>query len=617
MDGCRDQKRCPTKALWTLLGMLQERELHLISTPLRAVLRGVGLGCLGLVMASALAVPAIAADPEQVLPDTTLFFFKVKNASEFRESFKSSGMGQLLADPDLKPLKEDIIAKLADSSKQIKAALGVTLGELATLPQGAITAAVVPKNDPKIPFAILLSADAGKNASTMSDLMNKANEPAQKANAKVATETFKGVTIHIIQPPAEGDKPSPPLIWTNVGTVFHIATDLDALKDVLSHAEGRSDSLEKVDSFAKTRKKLGDAPVSWFLDITKTIKLLVKAGQAAQPALQNVDTYLQITGINGLKAASGSFSFNVGAYDTVSKVYFLAPAPSQGLLKMFMMPQVSLTPEPWVPSTVASYSSFSWDIDGAYTAINDLVNQFNPGMLQQLQGALVGPNGGDPLDFQKDIFGPLGNRITVISDFKKPIKEDSQRMLVGVNLTDSKKFLATFNKLIDIAGGTPAKREFLGTTIYDFKMPEVPNPAGGADGAIKAGTVSLAIAKDTLFISTEPTLLESILRGGSSPLADSPEYVAFSKQVPGKSSSQSYAKPNESFRALYDSIKSGDFEKQANPRGGNMDLSKVFDKSKLPDFSVFAKYISSSGGFGLMEDDGVTFTNFNLRKAQP
>ncbi len=92
-------------------------------------------------------------------------------------------------------------------------------------------------------------------------------------------------------------------------------------------------------------------------------------------------------------------------------------------------------------------------------------------MLQVLQQQLVGPNGGEPLDLQKDVFGPLGNRLTVITDFKKPIKEDSQRYLFGVALTDSKKFQATLNKIIEIAGGAPAKRDFQGTTHLRLQAP--------------------------------------------------------------------------------------------------------------------------------------------------
>ena len=588
-------------------------------TPLRAAFRLAITGCLGLAAVAASAKAGRAAEPEKMLPDSTLFYVKVKNVAELRESFQKTDFGQLLADPAMKSLKDDIAGKVEKASQEVKAKLGVTIGELLSLPQGTATIAVVAKSDPKMPVALLVSADAGKNAQTMTDVMMKSTEQAKQADSKVGTETFKGLTLHIIQPPKDGDKPNPPLIWTNAGSVFHIATDLDALKDVISHADGRSDSLASVEAFAKTQGKLGtDSPIVWFFDINKSIKLLAKAGQAAQPAggaAQNVEGMLQLTGINGLKAAAGNFSFNSGAFDSVSKVYFLAPSPTQGILKMFLMPPTNLRPEPWVPANVASYQSLSWDLDKAYDALNDLVNQFQPGMLQLLQQQLVGPNGGEPLDLQKDIFGPLGNRLTIVSDFKKPVKEDSQRYLFGIAVTDSKKFQATLNKIIEIAGAAPAKRDFQGTTIYDFKLPEMPANAG--NNPLSGGTASLAIAKDTLFVATEPAFLESVLRGGGSTLADSEDFQAVAKQIPPKSSTLNYAKADEAARASYDSIKSGDFEKQMKAAPNAPDFSKIFDKSKLPDFSVFAKYLAPGGGYGLMEDDGVTFTTFTLRKSNP
>ena len=555
-----------------------------------------------------------------MLPDSTLFLFKVKNVEELREAFAKADFGQLLADPAMKPLKDDVATKLEDANQKVKAKLGVTLGELASLPQGAATVAVVAaKADAKIPVAVLVAADAGKNAAKMTDVMVKSTKQAEEAGAKVGTESFKGLTLHIVQPPKDGDKPNPPLIWTNAGSVFHIATDVDVLKDLISHADGRTDSLASVDAFAKTQSKLGaDAPVSWFLDILKGIKFLAKAGQAAGGggAAQNVDGILQLTGIGGLKAAGGTFKLNSGAFDSVNKVFFLAPAPTQGILKMFSMPQAALRPEPWVPATVASYQSLSWDLDKAYDSLNELVNQFQPGMLQLLQQQLVGPNGGEPLDLQKDIFGPLGDRLTLISDFKKPIKEDSQRLLLAISLEDSKKFLVTLGRIIEIAGGVPAKRDFQGTTIYDFKLPEMP-VNNGQKNPFSNGTASVAVAKDTVFIASDPSLLETVLRGGGSPLADDPDFQAVAKQIPAKTSSLTFAKSDEQARVTYDTIKSGQFEAafKANPNGP--DPSKILDKSKIPDFSVFAKYLSSGGGFGLMEDDGVTFTQFTLRKNNP
>ncbi len=69
-------------------------------------------------------------------------------------------------------------------------------------------------------------------------------------------------------------------------------------------------------------------------------------------------------------------------------------------------------------------------------------------------------------------------------------------------------------------------------------------------------------------------------------------------------------------------IKNGQFEKalQSAAMAGGPDISKFgkfIDKDKLPDFSVFAKYLSQGGGYGVMEEDGLVWTGFTLRKANP
>ncbi len=179
--------------------------------PLRAAFRLALTGFLGLAVVSSIAGTGRAADPEKTLPDSTLFFFKIKNVAELRESFKQTSFGQLLGDPAMKPLEDDFASKVEDASKVVKAKLGVTLGELFSLPQGAATIAVVAKTDPKTPVALLISADAGKNAEKMTVVMNKSTDQAKEADAKVGTESFKGLTLHIIQPPKDGDKPSPEL----------------------------------------------------------------------------------------------------------------------------------------------------------------------------------------------------------------------------------------------------------------------------------------------------------------------------------------------------------------------------------------------------------------------
>src|SRR5579864_8508228 len=599
--------------------------------PLRKMFRLALCGWLGLAGLCLLAAQSRAAAPiEKALPGSTLALLKVNSASAFRDAISQSQMGQLWADPSMKPVKEDLSAKLDDASKQLKEAIGITIGDLIQLPQGAAALAIVGTDAGKVPIALIISADVGDKSKVMQDTLLKATKLAEeKGDAKATTETFNNLTLHVLRSTKDEEKDNPPIIWTNQGSVYQFSTDLEALKDLVSHSDGRDDSLADNESFIQVKKKLGeDAQFLWFIDVTQGIKLFTKAlaggGGGGGGNAQQVEAMLQVTGINGLKAIAGSSTFNSGHYDMLNKMFILAPGPSQGVLKIFSMPQTNLRPEPWVPASAASYETISWDLDSAYTAINDLANMFNPGFLNLLEQQLAGPNGGEPLSFQKDIFGPIGDRITVISDFKKQPKnkdDDSQRTLFALALEDSKAFRNTLNKLIALTKANPKKRDFQGTTIYDFDISNMVPPGGPPNMQIK-GLVSVAVAKDTCFVSTEPTLLEQVLRAGGPRLADSPDFQAVAKELPEQTSTLSYAKPEEAIRQLYDMLKSGQFQKaleQAAMAGGPdvPKLGDLFDMNKLPEFSVISKYLSQSGGYGVMSEDGFLTTSFSLRKVNP
>jgi hypothetical protein len=605
----------------------------------RAILRLALVGWIGLSGLSGLggSLARAAAPPEQVLPDSTVLLLKVSDVSALREAFRQSQYGRLWNDPAMKDFRDDLASNMKDASNTLKEKIGVTLKELLELPQGGLSVAAITVDDPKLPIALAIIADAGKNAGKLSDVLNRSTKQAEEAGAKASTETVGGTTLHVIQPPPSKDKkeddakpepPRPPLVWGNSGNLFYIGSNTGVVKDLVSNAGGRSaGALANVDAFVKTQSKLSarDSQVSWFLDVSKVIKIATKASSRGGDAqAQQVEFLINELGVNGLKSVGGTLALNVGNYNSLTKTFFLAPMPIQGLLKIFSLPPAKLTPEPWVPATVASYQSLSWDLDNAYNAINDLVNKFQPQMLNVLEQQLAGPEGGQPLSFQKDIFGPLGDRITVISDFKKPIKEDSQRALMGIALEDAKAFQNTLNRVIELAGSSPRKREFQGTTIYDFDLPNIPQNAAAGNIQQFKGPISLAIAKDTLFLTTDTTLLEQILRPGVVPLAESATYQTVAREIPQKVSGMTFVKPDEQARLSYDMVKSGQFEKAilqglAAQRGGQApaELPKIINPDKLPDFSVFAKYLTLGGSYSITDDDGLVATGFTLRKSNP
>ncbi len=616
-------------------------------TAKRAMRRWALVGWLGLMGTALSSGSAMAvAPPERVLPDSTIFVFKLNDAKKFREAFRGSHYGQLWNDPAMKDFRDDLAQKLEDVSKQLREKIGLGLGEILELPQGPVTVAVVSRDDPKVPVAFAIIADAGANKDKVTDALTKFTKQAEDSGAKASQETFNGLTLHILRDAPDdkakekdqekGDDKSPDfsLAWTQSENVFYfsVATpggEVEVIKDLTAHREGRDNSLASNESFSKTQAKLdsGQANLVWFLDVAKVIKLALKASaRGNEGQMQQNEVYMQMFGITGLKSVGGSYTFGTGHFDSLSKTFFLAPKPVQGLLKVFSFPPARLRPEPWVPATVASYQTFSWDLDNAYEAINELVNQFQPGMLNLVEQQLVGPNGGQPLSFKNDFFGPLGDRITLISDFKKPIKEDSQRYLVGIALEDAKAFQGTLNQIFEITQGAPRKREFQGTTIYDVDMPNMPNPnAAGAQPFKK--NISFAVAKNTFFVTTDTTLLEQVLRPGGSPLEEKAEFQSFLKEIPEHVSGITFVRPDESTRLLYDLVKSGQYEKAiqqlfgANARGPRPQqlpqIGKVIPNEKLPEFSAISKYLSVGGSYSVMDDDGFTLTGFTLKKEGP
>jgi hypothetical protein len=613
----------------------------------RALRRLALVGWLGLIGTAISAAPAIAAPPpERVLPDSTIFVFKLNDAKKFREAFRGSHYGQLWYDPAMKDFRDDLGLKLEDATKPLKEKIGLGLREVLELPQGPVTVAVLSRDDPKVPVAFAVIADAGDNKDKMADALAKATKQAEESGAKASQETFNGLTLHILREPPDdkakekgqekGDDKPPTfsLVWTQSESSFYFSlatpgSDVEVIKDLTAHREGRDNSLASNESFTRTQAKIDSAQahVVWFLDVAKVIKLALKASSRGNEGqMQQNEVLMQELGVNGLKSVGGSFTFGTGHFDSLTKTFFLAPKPVQGLLKIFSFPTARLRPEPWVPASVASYQTFSWDLDNAYEAINELINKFQPGMLNLVEQQLVGPNGGQPLSFKNDFFGPLGDRLTLVSDFKKPIKEDSQRYLLGIALEDAKAFQGTLNQIFQITQGAPRKREFQGTTIYDVDMPNMPNPNAAGAQPFK-GSISFAIAKNTFFVTSDTTLLEQILRPGGSALEENAAFQSFIKEIPESISGMTFVRPEESTRLLYDLVKSGQYEKAvqqlfgANARGPRPQqipqIGKVIANEKLPDFSAIAKYLSVGGSYSLMDDDGFTMTGFTLKREGP
>jgi hypothetical protein len=567
------------------------------------------------------ALPAWAATAqEKSLPGSTIAFIRIGEAASFRKALQESQFGHLLADPALKPLLDDSGTKLDARAPRLGPNTRKTLRQLWDLAEGELTMAVVPAKDPKMPFALIVSADGGKNAKAMLEALTNATNQAAQNGDKVTRETLKGMPLTVIRPGKPmADRANPLAIWTNVGSVFYVgvAVSPTPIRDVLGNLNGRTESLADTDAYKNVMRRLGTGgPMTWYVAGPPAIELASE--MAAQQGMDKaeVGAQLELVGLDGVLGVGGTYTLNSGEFDTVAKIFFYAPGQLPGLMRLFKLKKESLRPEPWVPADVAAYRTMNFDFDNAYVALNEFANQFADNFLKNFEQQLVGPDG-KKLDIKKQIFAPLGNRITMISDPKKPITAESQRRLFAVPLDDAKTARASLITVFDVFELKPKKREFQGVTIYDVDLSQVANQQGAPP---PSQPISVAIANDTLFVSMEATLLEQVLRPGGPSLADSPAFQAVAKHLPAQSVSISYVKTDDQLHVVYERIKNGQIQEDVDALNVFFEGFRVadfIDAAKLPDYSVIGKHLLPGGGFAQTDDEGATITQFTLKPANP
>ena len=176
---------------------------------------------------------------------------------------------------------------------------------------------------------------------------------------------------------------------------------------------------------------------------------------------------------------------------------------------------------------------------------------------------------------------------------------------MGIALEDAKAFAGTLNRLIEIAGCLAEEAGVPGDHDPRLRRP-MPNPAEGQPQPGIKGPISVAIAKDTLFVTTDTTLLEQVLRPGKRALADNAAVPDFAKEIP-EGQRDDFRPPGRAGPGVLRAVKSGQFEKalhQARPdvprRPGPAAVPKISTRTSCPSFSVLAKYLTLGGSYGVV-----------------
>ena len=599
-----------------------------IPFPLPAVARPPALAAAVLLLAP---LAASAADPVPAarrLPPVTYGFVSVPDVSTLKERFDRTVMAGAFTDPALADLRDIAAEKLDEAGDAVRDRLGVTLGEIASIPSGEITFAVVQTAPRKVAVVALL--DYGTSSDTVEALLEKAEDALEENGSTRDVEPFEGTDLVVWTAPApdagdfdefgdeatEEDGDPRKFGYFRKDTHLVLASDPEALEAVLVRWDGtHPDTFADDETFAyiaeRTKTDGRDPVLLWYANVYGSIRSAVSATQQGGMAASMALAYLPVVGLDQFQAIGGSMDLATDQYQSVGKVVLYADRTDKALGLLNFAP-TPVAPPGWVGKDAGSYLMANWDLAAAYDSTRELYDSIvGPGEfdLKVDQLSEQGPG----LNIKTDLVDRFSGKIEAatygIEDVDALVgggdsdATPAQRFVVSFGLKDPAGISDLLAKGVAAAGGRVETRQFEGTTVY-----EAENPQNGQ-------TFGIAVSGNQLLLTTTIEELEAALRGAADePLAESADFRKVLSDLPGPVSIFSYSDAAGQSETVYELFRSGAMNDQIGS-GENADqLKEVTDA--LPPFEDVKKYLTLSAGYVVPDEHGALWVSFGVQNAE-
>jgi hypothetical protein len=610
--------------------------------------------------------PVLAAVPpsENLLPNSTKGYVSAASFDQLRDNWNKTQLGQLMQDPSMKPFVEDFQRQMQEKWLKTHQKLGIKWEDLDGVSSGEVSMAVILASPTESVTAVL--ADVTGNPQQTSALLDKikANLIAQKAVRR--DRTVHGTVVTVFDIPKHEDEPARQMAYFVKNDLLAMADSAKVIDGILArYTEVSSDSLSNLPAFEAIMKRCragaGDlAPhARWFLEpfgYADASRL-----SSDQPRKKGTDMLkiMREQGFTAVQGMGGYVNFAVDQYEILHRAYVFAPGNKGGgerftlAARMMEFPNGgTFAPPNWVPRDVASYMAGNLNTKNAFenskTLINDIVgDEVFEDVLESIRTDENGPK----IDVRKEIIAFLGNRVTIISDLQLPITPKSERMLVAVEATDSKKLHDAVKRWMESDPDTK-RREINGHEVWEVVDTEAELPMVTIENSPTFGNASSAdepedpeekallpnsavtVAHGQLFVATHIDILTKVLANleEREMLVNSPDYKRVQEQL-GKLAlseqfGQTFTRTDDAYRGTYELLRAGKMPEAESMMGKILNSllgdgkegvlrTQRIDGSKLPEFEMVRRYLGPAGLTATTEADGWFVTGFTLNKEAP
>ena len=344
------------------------------------------VGIIGLLLLSTVPVSAqITYNSERLLPATTEGFLAVPDVELLRDRWNATQIGQLMADPVMKPFADDLRRQFEDRFSGMRERMGFALEDLRDIAGGEVAVAMIRPAPGEAAMAILV--DVTDHMDNAAKLLEQVAANLMKRKAKQDRQMIDGVPVIIfdVPPPAEEpDLGTQRVVYFLAENLLGASNSLEEIEGILARRKTPSDDhLATVEAFQKVMNRCAadndnQLPlIRWYvhpLGYVETIRTTTPETRRrkGKPVLE----LLENQGFEAVLGVGGFVDFAVDEYQMIHRVSVHAPPPYRMAMKMFSLPNHDdFTPPSWVPRDVATYSTIYCDILNAFDNFGPLFDE--------------------------------------------------------------------------------------------------------------------------------------------------------------------------------------------------------------------------------------------------
>jgi hypothetical protein len=312
--------------------------------------------------------------------------------------------------------------------------------------------------------------------------------------------------------------------------------------------------------------------------------------------------------------------------------------------------KAEVAPMTWIPRGVATHLTFNWKMKDAFWYAESLVNEFAgdevfKDVIENIQFDPHGPQ----IDIKKELTNHLGERATVLGDYRLPITPKSERMMFAFEVTNPETVMQTVNKAME---NDPAakKREHNGHIIWELLNEEAEvaevqitdfDGGFGFDAPVEQEeedkpfipNSAVTVANGHLLVATHVDYIVDVLGPPSvaDSLGEAVDFQAITDSLVGLGSDQDsfrlFARTDDAYRVTYELLRQGKMPESESMLGKILNAmftsedaeedelrEQQLDGSKLPEFQIVRRYLGPAGFFVRTVDEGWTLSGCLLTK---